>query len=101
MIKHIDFSSSRVAVAKKPFWLRALQKIEPVLPFRLLVSAEDGFDLGCFTWTWRQLGPFVVFREMGGPMVAPDDSRPLVGVWKLGVFLTDRAEVAFYEAVVK
>lgn len=84
----------------KPLWLRLLQRVRPLLPFRLLVTMPDGFELGCFVWKWKRFGPFIWFCEMrcAGASEADPES---IGPWELGVFLTKKAESEFYEGVCK
>lgn len=64
---------------------------------RFVVTGNDGFDLGCFTWTWRMFGPFMLYREM---LSASGDPPPLTG-WKFAVFLSKRALHEFWEGVCK
>jgi len=64
---------------------------------RFLRTAIDGFDLGCFVWEWRRLGPFMLYREMLSSQGMP----PPLGPWRFAVFLSRRAYCEFYEGAGK
>lgn len=60
-------------------------------------APSSGFDLGCWTWTYRIFGPFVFYREM---LSAEGDPPPL-GPWRLAIFLSFAAFDEFGEGLCK
>lgn len=63
----------------------------------VVLNGHDGFNLGCFAWTWRRFGPLMLYREM---LSAQGDPPPLSG-WQFAVFLSKRGLDEFYEGVCK